>query len=306
MKRFSLIISILACLLMTRGASAQQDAMFTQYMFNGLSLNPAYAGSHNAISTNFIWRKQWVGLDGAPTSTNFSIHSPLGGDKLAGGVQLVHDKIGVSEELFVNGSLAYILPVSDDAKLSFGLSGGLDKLDYNFNDLELGSTVDPNFVEANNISESKVNFGLGVYYHTKNTFVGLSIPRLIENAYGNEGLTYQQRRHYFIYAGHVFTLHPNFKFKPNVLVKVSTNVPASVDLNANFLFIDKVWFGVSYRSSESIDLLAQYYVTDQLSFGYAYDINTNRLRTTNNGSHEVMLSYLFSFRKNAMLTPRYF
>ena len=238
MKRFSLIISILAFLLMSRITSAQQDAMFTQYMFNGLAINPAYAGSHNAISANFINRQQWVGIDGAPQSTSFSVHSPLGGDKLAVGVQLVHDKVGVSKELFTNASLAYVLPVSETAKLSFGLSVGLDMVDYNFADLEMGTTVvDPNFDPSNSISENKTNFGLGAYYHTKNTYFGVSVPRLMENEYGDE-VTYQQKRHYFVYAGHVFKLHPNVKFKPNVLVKISSNVPMSIDLNANFLFID--------------------------------------------------------------------
>jgi type IX secretion system PorP/SprF family membrane protein len=307
MKNIKLVF-ISICLCTSGFLTAQQDVMFTQYMFNGLTINPAYAGSHNAISANFIGRKQWVKLNGAPQSTSFSIHSPLGGEKIALGAQLIQDKIGVSKNFLGNLSGAYHLPISNTAKLSFGLSAGLDQLSANFNDLYLGqdvSLIDPDLSNQSNFTDSKVNFGTGAYYYSKSTFLGVSVPRLLENSFGKNDI-YQQKRHVFVYAGHVFTFSPNFKFKPNVLVKMTKNSPASIDLNANFLLIDKIWLGASYRSFESIDFLAQINVTDQLGIGYAYDWNTNGLKDANSGSHEIMLSYLFSFRKQAMLSPRYF
>jgi type IX secretion system PorP/SprF family membrane protein len=306
MKRISLIVSVLVSVLSGITTFAQQDVMFTQYMFNGLTINPAYAGSHDAISTNFIWRKQWLNLDGAPQSTNFSIHSPIGGDRIGLGLQLVQDKIGVSKEFIGNLSASYMMPISSTAKLAFGLSGGLDNMDFNFADLYTAN--DPNFDPANNIKANKINFGTGLYFFSKKTYIGLSVPRILENDFASatSNSVYTQKRHAFVYAGHVFELSPNVKFKPNVLVKMTTNSPVSVDLSANFLFIDKIWLGASYRQLESLDLLAQYYITDQLSVGYAYDMTTKGVKDISKSSHEIMLNYLFSFRKKAMLSPRYF
>lgn len=308
MKKIISIFTVITASLAYFTAAAQQDAMFTQYMFNGLAINPAYAGSQEAISSNFIWRKQWLNIDGAPTSNAFSIHSPIGGNKLGAGLQLVNDKVGASNSQFANLSGSYTIDVSEDAKLSFGLSAGYNKMEYNFSDLYLGKTADKVFDPSDKVSGSQVNFGTGVYYRTKKTFVGLSIPKLLENEFTStsENASYIQRRHAYVYAGHVFELHPNLKFKPNVLVKMTSGLPMSVDLNANFLIIDKVWLGVSYRSLESIDFIAQLNITDQLGVGYAYDHTTNQLKEDSKGSHELMVSYLFSFRKSAMLSPRYF
>jgi type IX secretion system PorP/SprF family membrane protein len=305
MKKIISIFTLVASLVGANEAFSQQDATFTQYMFNGLTLNPAYAGSHDAISSNFIWRKQWLNIDGAPQSSALSIHSPVGGDKIGVGLQLASDKIGASKTFLGNASASYILPISSTSKLSFGLSAGLDKMDYNFSDLQLGTSNDPNFDATNNISDSKVNFGTGVYYYSKKTFVGLSVPKILENDFTSNNVSYTQKRHIFLYAGHVITIHPNLKFKPNVLVKM-TGGATSIDLNANFLIVDKLWLGASYRSLESLDLIAQLNVTNQLGIGYAYDFTTNALKDYSSGSHEFMISYLFSFKKQAMLSPRYF
>lgn len=306
MRRISLIISFVALCIVSRTSWAQQDAMFTQYMFNGLALNPAYAGSHDAISTSLLYRNQWVDVDGAPNTGAFTIHSPLGNDKLAVGLQVVRDQIGISKETVFNASLAYRVPITEKAKLSFGLSIGGNRLDYNFNDLELGGTNDVFFDPSNNINESRANVGAGVFYYSSKTFLGVSIPRLIENEFGSGEGVYTQRRLFYVHGGHVFDLHPNLKFKPNILLKATANAPLEMDINANFLFVDKVWAGVSWRSLESVDLIARLLVTEQLSLGYSYDIITNDLRDQTKGSHEFMLNYLFSFQKKKMLSPRYF
>lgn len=306
MRRISLFISFLALCLVSQISWAQQDAMFTQYMFNGLALNPAYAGSHDAISASLLYRNQWVNVDGAPNTGAFALHSPLGNDKIAIGVQAVRDQIGISKETIANVSAAYRLPLSERAKLSFGLSAGINMLDYNFNDLELGSVNDAFFDPSNNIKDNKANVGAGLYYYTNNTFLGVSVPRLLQNDFGDGVETFTQKRLLYVHGGHVFNLNPNLKFKPNALIKATSNAPVEVDLNANFLFIDKIWAGVSWRSFESVDLIARLLVTEQLSLGYSYDITTNDLRDNSKGSHEFMLNYLFSFQKKKMLSPRYF
>ena len=306
MKRISLIISILALSLFSRMAWAQQDAMFTQYMFNGLAFNPAYAGSHEAISASFLYRNQWVNVDGAPNTTTFSLHSPLGNERIGLGVQFLSDKIGVSKQKVANISASYILPLTDESNLSFGLSAGMDMIEYDFNDLELGGTNDVYFDPSNNINDNKANVGAGIYYYSKKTFLGLSVPRILQNEYGKGPSKLIQNRHLYVYGGHVFDLHPNLKFKPNVLLKTVEKAPLEVDLNANFLFIDRIWAGVSWRSLESVDLLTRVLLTEQLSVGYSYDISTNGLKDYSKGSHEFMLNYLFSFQKKTMLSPRYF
>lgn len=306
MKKIKLILSVLG-LSLCSAALAQQDVMYTQYMFNGLAFNPAYAGSHEATSLTFLWRRQWLNIPGAPQSFTLGAHTPLGGKKIGFGIQAAQDQIGVSNQTSANASLSYMLPLSAHGVLSFGLSAGLDKLDFDFNSLQLGQSVDATFDPSQSIDENKGNIGAGLYYHSNRTFVGVSVPRLIENEFGNaNGTSFVQKRHLFVYAGHVFDLHPNLKFKPNVLFKAVEGADLQVDLNANFLFIDKLWLGVSYRSFESVGLLAQYMVTDQFGVGYAYDLNVNGLKDYNSGSHEIVLNYLFSFRKKTMLTPRYF
>lgn len=306
MKRIRCILSVITMSLCST-AVAQQDVMYTQYMFNGLAFNPAYAGSHEATSLAFLWRRQWLNIPGAPQSFTLGAHTPLGGKKIGFGIQAAQDRLGVSNQTSANASLSYMLAVSDQGVLSFGLSAGLDKLDFNFKSLQLGQTVDATFDPSQSIDENKANVGAGLYYSSDRSFIGISVPRLIENEFGNaDGASFVQKRHLFVYAGHVFDLHPNLKFKPNVLFKAVEGAELQVDLNANFLFVDKLWLGVSYRSFESVDLLAQYMLTDQFGIGYAYDINLNGLRDYNSGSHEVVLNYLFSFRKKTMLTPRYF
>lgn len=287
-------------------AQAQQDVMFTQYMFNGLALNPAYAGSHNALSATALIRKQWVGIDGAPFSQTLSVHSPFKDERMGVGFQVVNDKIGISKETNLYGAYSYWIPVGA-GRLSMGLQAGINLFGTDFSQLDLKHDSDIDFSQGN-LSELKPNFGAGLYYYTERLYLGLSVPRLVENKFGDDaaGNTFQQARHYFLTGGYVFDLGPNWKFKPNFLIKTVPGAPVELDLNANFLFIEKLWMGVSWRSFDSFDLLAQFFITDQLSLGYAYDITTTKLRGYTSGSHELMLNYVFKFSEDKMLTPRYF
>lgn len=308
MKRINFILAVLLVCISTVNLLAQQQAQFTQYMFNGLALNPAYAGTQGALSTTFVARQQWTNIDGAPRNLTFSAHAPILNNRIGIGIQVLSDEIGANSDLSANAVGSYQLPVSEKGTLSFGLQIGLDALETDYSDLQLGAIADPNF-SGGGINEGKPNVGAGLYYYTDRTFVGLSAPRLIENSFQsttdaeNEFL---QQRHLLLYAGHVIDLTPNLKFKPNILLRGVSGAPVNIDLNANFLFIERIWAGISWRTFDSIDLLAQYLITEQFSVGYSVDFTHTSLGNGSGLSHEFVLNYLFNFRKKSMLTPRYF
>ncbi|MEQ8903722.1 type IX secretion system membrane protein PorP/SprF [Ekhidna sp.] len=285
---------------------AQQQVMFTQYMFNGLVLNPAYAGSHESISLTALNRIQWVGIDGAPNTQTFSVHSPVPGKNIGLGAFFVRDNIGVTTQNNFFLSYAYRMQMSRGI-LSFGLQGGFSDTNVSYDDLGIG---DSNLSGAE--STFKPNFGAGIYYLTDRFYAGASVPYIMRNSSDDEGnslqsdISTEQIQHYYITSGAVFDLSPLIKLKPSFLIKAVSGAPVEFDLNANVLFDDKLWLGVSYRSFDSIDLLLELQLNTQLRLGYAYDITTSDLRKVNSGSHEIMLNYRFVFAKSKIVTPRYF
>lgn len=282
---------------------AQQEAMYTQYMFNGLAINPAYAGSHETLSMTALVREQWTGLEGAPQTQTFSIHSPFMTKRVSLGLFVLHDKIGLTEQTASFVSYAYRLPGKVKGSFfSFGLQAGF----MNFNaKYSKGNINDPAF--ANDVRELLPNIGVGVYYHTKKFYVGGSIPQLIESSMGNTSANSTIVRHYYVTAGYVAKMSSTIKFKPNILIKAVSGAPVELDLNANFLFHEIVWAGLSWRSFDSMDAILQINVTKQLQVGYAYDFTTStEMRRVNTGSHEVMLNYRVPFGKTKITYPRYF
>ncbi|MEM9337530.1 MAG: type IX secretion system membrane protein PorP/SprF [Bacteroidota bacterium] len=288
-------------------AAAQQQVMFTQYMFNGLVLNPAYAGSHESISATALYRNQWVGIEGAPNTKTFSIHSPVPGRNIGLGAFFVQDNIGVTTDNNFFLSYAYRMPLRNGT-LSFGLQGGINNIQADYNELELS---DRNF--QGSASSLKPNFGAGVYFSTDRFYAGMSTPYILRNSSStsdgaslSSGVNVEQIQHYYLTSGVVFDLSPYIKLKPSILVKAVQGAPMELDFNANVLFDEKLWVGVSYRSFDSVDLLLELQLNQQLRLGYAYDITTSDLGQVNSGSHEIMLNYRFVFSKNKVVTPRYF
>ncbi len=286
----------------------QQEAMFTQYMFNGLAINPAYAGSHESLSATLLFRDQWTGLPQAPSTQTFSIHSPVKNAKIALGLQFIHDKLAIFEQYGVNGSYAYRI-FTAKGTLSLGLQFGFTSYQAKLSDLVPQDPSDPVF--QGNVRKTMPNFGAGVYYYTDRFYIGLSAPQLVTNSLSNDIVEIdadaRQARHYFLTAGHVFDLSHNVKLKPNVLIKAVAGAPIQMDLNANVLFSDVLWLGLSWRSLSDIDALIELQLTDQLLMGYSYDFaSTTDLSRVNSGSHELMLNYRFRYAKNKVITPRYF
>ncbi len=282
---------------------AQQQPMYTQYMFNGLAINPAYAGSHESISATALARIQWVGIEGAPRSQTFSIHSPIPNKNIGLGAFFSHDELGVTEQNTLYLSYAYMMQTGSGT-LSFGLQGGLQSTSINYADLGLN---DQNLQLS--ASEMAPNFGAGLFYASQRFYAGASIPVLLNkeiSGINNSDVSANQIRHFFLTAGYVFDLTPVLKLKPSGLVKSVSGAPLEMDINANLIINDRVWFGLSYRSFDSISALFDLQVNPQLRFGYAYDYTTTDLGQANSGSHEFMLNYRFVFSKSKIVTPRYF
>ena len=298
-----------AAVLITPGlavtALAQQDPMYSQYMFNTLAFNPAYAGSGDVFSAMALSRHQWVGFKGAPTTQTLSVNSPLPGEKLALGGILIHDVAGPAKQNSAFLDLAYRIRTGTDSRLSFGLSGGINFFQA---DLASLSTVETDPHNGNISGKVLPNFGFGLFWYSPRYYVGISAPKLLENKIGDDGtvVTNQEFRHYFLLAGYVIDLNQDLKFKPSIMLRAVEGAPLSLDVNANFLLRDRVWFGVMYRYGNSFGVMAQYQVNEQLRLGYAFDLTTTELGAHNAGTHEIMLGYDFKFTKGRTISPRYF
>jgi type IX secretion system PorP/SprF family membrane protein len=305
-------------LFLVHNSKAQYDAMFTQYMFNEMFINPAYAGSKEAMSATLLHRQQWVNFPGRPVTTSFSLHGPLEGNKMGLGLSVLNEKVGVMNRNLVYGSYAYRIKFENKSTLSMGLMGGLDNQINRLNTLkisnEAGAIADPQFSNSPNVVAP--NFGAGLYYHTKDLYVGLSVPRLIDNQvrYGRDGSTTVKTTQikpslftYYLTAGYLFTLNDEFKLRTNVMMKAVQNAPVQFDIGGNLLIRDFIWAGLNYRSSSSISALLGCQVNKQFLVCYSYDYGLNKIQKyTNGGSHEIVLNYLFSFTNRQIITPRYF
>jgi len=287
--------------------SAQQDAQYTQYMYNPSIINPAYAGSRDAMSIFGLYRSQWVGLDGAPQTGTFSLHTPIENSKLGLGFSLVNDRIGPSDETNLAADISYTIDVSYRYKLAFGVKASANLLNVDYTKLDIFDPSDPRFQE-NVENQFSPNVGAGVYLYSDNTYVGLSAPALLETKNYDGSSTYvaKEKIHYYLMAGHVFDLDYNLKFKPSALVKMTEGAPLQVDLSANFLFNEKFTAGVAYRWSAALSALVGFQINDGLFVGYAYDAETTKLANYNSGSHEVFLRFELFKKYNKIVSPRFF
>ena len=306
MKKLVLILFVF----MSLGGFAQQDALFSQYMFNKLVLNPAYAGTRETISATIVGRRQWVGIDGGPETATFTIHGPLRNRKVGLGLYVYTDQLGPLVSYGIMTNYSYIIQVGQKGKLSFGLQAGIKHTDIDWN---LISMPDDNDLIQNSQVKKKlvpdVNFGL--YYYTDKFYVGLSSKHLIEEDFivvetPDKDVYATLLRHFYGMAGVAIPLGDRLVIKPSTLVKYVKNAPVQVDLNLNLLINKVLWIGASYRTERTAVFLAELVVSQKLRIGYSYDVFLNELRQYNKGSHEIMLGYDFPLFKNRMLTPRYF
>ncbi len=292
---------------------AQQDAQYTQYMYNTISVNPAYAGSRGHFSIAALHRSQWVGLDGAPTTQTLNLHTPLGYRGVGLGVSIVNDKIGPTSETYFDVDFSYTLQLTTDARLSFGIKGGVHLLDVRFSELNQDilnpSGPDPT-LQQNIDNRLSPNVGAGVYYHTDKFYAGLSVPRILETSHFEESSlsTAKEQMNFYFITGYVFDLNTFLEFKPALLTKVVKGAPLQVDVSANFRLNDKFVLGAAYRWDAAVSALAGFHVTNELYIGMAYDREITELGRAvfNDGSFEVILRYDFARIVNNLKSPRFF
>jgi type IX secretion system PorP/SprF family membrane protein len=285
---------------------AQQDAQYTQYMYNTINVNPAYAGSRGALSIFAMHRTQWVGLDGAPITNTVSLNTPFNNSKVGLGVSIVNDEIGPSTNNSISADISYYVPVSESYRLSLGIKGTANIFNIDVTKLNPSDQTDPQFQNINN--EFSPNIGAGLYLHSQKAYLGFSIPNFIEtDAYNdNDVAIYKEKINYYLIGGYVFDLNSYIKFKPTFMTKMTNGAPLQVDVSGNFLFNEKFTVGVAYRWSASLSAMVGFQISDGFYLGYAYDFETTELDNYNSGSHEIFLRYEV-FKKNSKITtPRFF
>ena len=279
-------------------------------MYNTLSFNPAYAGSRGTTSVYLSQRSQWVGLEGAPTTNALSYHSPLGSSNVGIGLSLLNDAIGPVEENLISLDISYSIQTSYDSQLAFGLRASAHMLNVDFTQLNIFNPSDV-LAQSNINNRVSPNIGFGMFWYSDKSYVGFSIPNLLETSHINKGLNSsvssisKERLHYHFTAGHVFNISQDILFKPAILTKIVSGTPFQLDLSSNFQIYDKFTIGASYRLDAAVSFLGGFQINRNWLLGYAYDFDTNNLSTYNSGSHEVFLRYEV-FRSNRVKSPRFF
>ena len=299
----------LLLIVMATGTFAQQDPLFSQYMFNKLAVNPAYAGSRDVLTVDALYRYQWVNIEGAPQTLSASVHSPLHNPHIGLGLNIYNDAIGPTVTQGALATFAYRI-LFPDSKLSFGLQAGYKYSDIFWSKVNPYDFGDP-LIQAQMKNKAVPDANFGIYYYSQKYYVGLSSKELLQNEMsvvnvnGKDEYT-KLLRHFYGMAGAAFVLSDQVVFRPSVLVKFVQNAPPQIDLNASFLFAKTFWLGASYRTEKALSIMTEFNITENIRLGYSYDIWFNELQAYNKGSHEIRLGFDFDIFHTRMLTPRYF
>lgn len=295
------IITIVAFLAVAT-VSAQQLPQFTQYVYNTMSVNPAYAGSRKTLSATALHRNQWAGLEGNPTTSTFSIHTPMKVSRVGLGLSYINDNLGGESTNYIYGNVSYTVPLSQSVKMSFGLNAGLTNYDLATPDVN-----DPFFRDG--FSQWNPNFGAGVYVSNRMWYVGISSPRLLNTDLNAGEFAAIERNSYYAIGGIVFDLDYGIMFKTTGITKITNGAPATYDLTASFFFMDKFWLGGSIRfnDADSVGILADYQISKSFRLGYAYDLPTSEIRPYTGGTHEIIMIYEIPIKRlGGVKSPRFF
>jgi type IX secretion system PorP/SprF family membrane protein len=306
------LITSFTFLLLVASAYAQQDALVSKNVFNGLLLNPAYAGSHPYFSAALLYRSQWSGFEGAPNTQLIEFDGPLAKETMGVGLVISHDKIGVTEETDFYASYSYKIKIGEKNKLAFGIRAGASNYKAKLSTLTIWDSGDEAF--NNDIRTYLIpKFGYGMYFYSEKYFAGIAIPTLIayDNAYSfsvNLNKSSFLRRHYYLNGGYVFTLNTTgtLKMKPAIMLKYVPAAPVQMDLSSSLIYKDMFTFGLAFRTGDALVGMLEYRTAQRIRIGYAYDFTISKFRTYSGGSHEIVIGYDFGAGKDKNVSPRYF
>jgi type IX secretion system PorP/SprF family membrane protein len=299
------IIGVLCAVLLAGTGCAQQNVQFTQYMFNGLVINPAYAGAEEALSLTFIQRKQWANIENSPSTQSLSAHTLFKKKHLGLGFTLINDKIGVHKNLNISTSYAYRLKVGEASYFSMGIQAGVHNRKSNYGSLASSTNVDPKLYDAV-VSYTAFDFGMGIYFRSPRFHFGVSAPELLPERFSlNDSISIRMNQvNFLMFTKYLLNLNESIDIEPSILLKYLHGVPLSFDLNMNFIYRKVLTLGMSYRKKESIDFMFKGQMTPQLQFGYSYDHPVGEVSKVSNGSHELMVNYVFRYVRSNVSSPR--
>ena len=304
LSKTSIILIVFTTLLSTE-VSGQQDPQYTHYMYNTLSVNPAYAGQRETLSVVGLHRSQWVGIDGAPRTQSLGIHSPLRNERIGLGLNIVNDALGPASETFLDANFSYTVQLNaNDLKLSFGLKAGLHMLNT---DWSKGRFQNPDIVFNDNLNLISPTVGAGLYMHTRKWYLGLAVPNFLETEHYDDfqESVATERMHFYAIGGYVFNLGKTLELKPAFFVKRVSGAPIIADVSANFWYKKNLTAGIAWRWDDSVSALIGFHVTPGLFVGYGYDLTTTGLSNYNSGTHEITLRFEVK-RPGRLLSPRFF
>ncbi|MBI3520780.1 MAG: type IX secretion system membrane protein PorP/SprF [Bacteroidetes bacterium] len=295
-------------LLMMGTSKAQQETQHSMYFFNPVLINPAYAGSQEAIQVTGTVRDQWTGLKGAPKTQVLSVHSPLKTENIGVGLTVLNDQLGITKNTGVYADLAYNIKLNKrNNRLAFGVQLGMDFFRQDFSSLRINDNTDALYLDGFNYKKNLFNIGAGLYYYGKRYYLGVSTPRLVKNKINlTDDQKALQENHYYFFGGIVIKLNPAVNMRPSFIVKYVNNAPLSMEGNLSFLFYDKIWIGAMYRHKAAAGLNIMYNINQNLRLGYAYDYQLTSLQKFSVGSHEIMISYDLRSKAKGFKSPRYF
>lgn len=308
MKKLKCLIGVICFCVIGNNASAQQDALYSQYMFNPFAINPAYAGSREALSAVVLGRQQWTGIDGAPFTGTVAVHGAFGESGMVGGFNMLHDRIGPTTMTAAYGTAGYHLKLRK-GKLSFAMRGGIINANFNASVLNFDQPDGYNG-GVNSTFQTAASIDAGMYYFTNKFYAGISASHIGADNFNFQftdttSVNLQLNTHIMLASGVALELNDNMVFKPSFLLKYVENAPMNVDINASMLFKQVFWFGLSYRHGSALAVITEYNITDWMRVGYSYDIVLNRLKRFTGGSHELFLGFDFRLKKDTDISPRY-
>lgn len=306
MKKQLHIISIICIICNIYPVLGQQEPQFTQYNDNILYYNPAYAGSRGTFNISGIHRQQWVGIDGAPITQSLFFHSPLRYESVGLGLSLINDKVGPLNSTWVNADFSYSLKFKNASKLAFGVKAGMNIMNGRFSEINTNEANDP-IMSQNFSNKVNPNIGLGIYYHANQWYAGFAVPKIVQPKSNTPNTsTVMEQRHYYFMAGGYFNVNRMIKLRPSTMLKITEQAPLALDVSLACIFYDKIWVGANYRLLESAGAFFQILIDSKFKIGYSFDLSTSKLIRHNYGTHEILLTYDLFFKKDGVVSPRFF